>query len=117
MPAVALEVVDERLTPPTILTFVQLTLVYLLLTQLPAEARATLTEVTVHLVQAAGSVLTRLLLQLTFVDINLTVPPFVASLAVAPVIIDQVLAGASRFAGMVFTIVDILKNKHTVSKM
>ena len=108
LPAVTLEVVDERLTPPTILTFVQLTLVYLLLAQLPAEPRATLTEVSVHLVQAAGSVLTGLVLQLTLVDINLTVSAFVSSLAVAPVVIDQVLAGASWFTGMIFTIVDIL---------
>ena len=115
LPAVTLEVVDERLAPPAILTFVQLTLVYFLLAQLPAVARATLTEVAVHLVQAGGSILTWLVLQLTVVNINLAVSAFVARLAVAPVVIDQVLAGASWFTGVIFAIIDILKNKCTVS--
>ena len=110
-PAVTLEVVDERLAPPAILTFVQLTLVYFLLAEVPTVARPTLTEVSVHLVQTGGSVLTRLGLQLTVVDINLTVLPFVARLAVALVVIDQVLALASRFTGVAFTIVDILMTK------
>ena len=107
-PAVTFEVVDERLTPPTIQTFVQFTLVYFLLAKLPGEARATLTEVTVHLIQTGGSVLTWLVLQLTFVDINLTVSAFEPSLAATLVVINQVLAGTSRFTGMIFTIVDIL---------
>ena len=111
LPAVTLEVVDERLAPPAILTFVQLTLVYFLLAEVPTVARPTLTEVSVHLVQTGGSVLTRLGLQLTVVDINLTVLPFVAGLAVALVVIDQVLALASRFTGVAFTIVDILMIK------
>ena len=113
MPAVALEVVDERLTPPTILTFVQLTLVYLLLTQLSAVAWPTLTEVSVHLVQAGGVVTTGR--GLTVVYIDLTVDSSEASLAVASVGTNQVLAGTSRLTRMVFTVVDILKNSESYS--
>ena len=51
----------------------------------------------------------------TFVDIYLTVSAIVARLAVAPVVINQVFARASRLTGVIFTIVDILKNKCMVS--
>ena len=115
MPAVTLEVVDERLAPPAILTFVQLTLVYFLLAEVPTVARPTLTEVSVHLVQTGGSILTWLVLSRTIVDIYLTVSAIVARLAVAPVVINQVFARASRLTGVIFTIVDILKNKCMVS--
>ena len=112
-PAVTLEVIDERLTPPTILTFVQLALVYFLLAQLPAVAGAALTEVSVHLVEAGGVVTTGR--GLTVVYIDLTVDSSEASLAVASVGTNQVLAGTSRLTGMVFTVVDILKNSQMIT--
>ena len=60
-PAVALEVVDERLAPPAVLALVSVALVYLHLAPLTAEARLTLAEVIVHPVQTRRSVLTRLM--------------------------------------------------------
>ena len=51
---------------------------------------------------------------LTIVNISLTVPAFVARLAITPVVIDQILAGTSVLAREISTVVDILKREKKV---